>query len=61
MSPSYQKRQSERADCHEGIPPPILRIHAAFQPSGQQVKRRSATLAAASIPGVRMAKLFGSA
>eukprot|EP00965_Chrysotila_dentata_P160477 5298568-Pleurochrysis_carterae.AAC.1 len=43
------------------MPPPILRIRAAFWPSGPLAKRRGATLAAAAIPGVHMAKLFGSA
>eukprot|EP00965_Chrysotila_dentata_P250265 6209354-Pleurochrysis_carterae.AAC.1 len=45
----------------EGMPPPILRIRAAFWLSGQLAKGRSATLAGATIHDVRMAKLFGSA
>eukprot|EP00965_Chrysotila_dentata_P064868 2149820-Pleurochrysis_carterae.AAC.3 len=44
------------------MPPPILRIRAAFWLSGPALaKRRSVTPAAAAIPGVRMAKVFGSA
>eukprot|EP00965_Chrysotila_dentata_P241416 6204273-Pleurochrysis_carterae.AAC.1 len=42
------------------MPPPILRTRAAFWLSGPLAKRRSAMLAAAATPGVRMAKLFGS-
>eukprot|EP00965_Chrysotila_dentata_P252126 6210503-Pleurochrysis_carterae.AAC.2 len=41
------------------MPPPIRRIRAAFWLSDPPAKRRSATLAGAAIPGVRMAKLFG--
>eukprot|EP00965_Chrysotila_dentata_P255176 6212129-Pleurochrysis_carterae.AAC.1 len=43
------------------MPALILRIRAAFWLSGPLAKRRSATLADAAIPAVRMAKLFGSA
>eukprot|EP00965_Chrysotila_dentata_P045469 1510381-Pleurochrysis_carterae.AAC.1 len=43
------------------MPPPILRIRAAFWLSGPLAKQRGATLAAAAIPGVRIAKLIASA
>eukprot|EP00965_Chrysotila_dentata_P174689 5766581-Pleurochrysis_carterae.AAC.1 len=43
------------------MPPPILRIRAALWLSDPLAKRRGTTLVAAAMPGVRMAKLFGSA
>eukprot|EP00965_Chrysotila_dentata_P016533 547754-Pleurochrysis_carterae.AAC.1 len=43
------------------MPSPILSSRAAFWLSSLRAKRRSATRAAAVIPAVRMAKLFGSA
>eukprot|EP00965_Chrysotila_dentata_P194414 6176345-Pleurochrysis_carterae.AAC.1 len=43
------------------MPPLIRSSRAAFWLSGPRAKRCSATLAAAAIPAVRMAKLFGSA
>eukprot|EP00965_Chrysotila_dentata_P103232 3407996-Pleurochrysis_carterae.AAC.1 len=42
------------------MPPPNLSRRAAFWLSGPQAKRLRASLAAAAIPAVRMAKLFGS-
>eukprot|EP00965_Chrysotila_dentata_P246844 6207401-Pleurochrysis_carterae.AAC.5 len=51
----------EGLEFSEGMPPPILRIRAAYLLSGQLAKRCSAALVAAFIPGIRMAKLFGSA